>query len=411
MARKGDLDDQVWTFGERSYRGLRIFRVPGFSTLSRDQQQFGGNDLAIIELDRPVDDIKPAKLYSGKKEVGKEAWFVGHGVVGDGENGIHEPPAQQRLAGTNVLDSVGSKSDYSMYSDTTLIYDLDGPLDDDPNETGGLVPTDLEYCGTGGDSGGGVFVKKNGELQLAGILFGGVDANGLHKAGKTFRYGEMGAVVRVSSHRDWIESVLSNPESIADDQASTSKLRFEIIDEHRNPVTGFTVHGETVEGDIHRIVTGTNELLIDPIDPTQRRRRTMVIRDAAGTLGKVVRLDKELVRELDGRIQLLPLATIRAQLFDLSGKPVQNYSVSATVIPNEKHLRRLDPVQTDGQGNIEMKVPCWSKYLLWYDGNQTAFTTTTSVFPGKTYDLGKVRLATGKMVPPEEAKRQQQPAK
>ena len=395
VIRKGSISDQTWLFGSQPSTATRVFHVPGFLKDNLSEAHFEGLDLVLVELDRDVPDIQPAKRYRSRDEAGKQAWLIGHGVVGDGKSGRHEPATQMRLAGQNALDAIGSDSPYSLFSDRTLMFDFDGPGDADPNSLGAAEPMDLELGNMGGDSGGGVFVETNVGLRLAGIIFGGVDAERKHLGGKLYQYGQVGAAVRVSSYNQWIDAVIADPNSFDDECKTEAKVTFRIIDDRRQPVTEFTVLGATPEGNDLRTIGESSELTIDAIEPTEQR--VLVIRNADNTHGKVVRLDTALRDELNGTIQLLPLATVRGRLFDLTGKPLANDSISMTVVPNQRHLRRLESVKTDANGNIEFKVPCWSKYLLWYDGNRTAFETTVSVRPGKTYDLGKVRVNTMEM--------------
>ncbi|TWT51388.1 Trypsin [Rubripirellula amarantea] len=402
VANSAEAEEHAWHFGDQARKGVRVIHLKGYQESARDRWHFNGNDLAIVQLDRPINEIEPAIRYRVNDEVGKTVWCVGNGLIGDGQEGLRRPLIQERLAGTNVIDTIGDQSAYSLFSDRTLMYDFDGPAGGDLNMMGDEHPTDLEYSATDGDSGGGLFIEQDGELLLAGIFFGGVDSGRSDRKGSAYSYGEIGVAVRVSSHNDWIDAVIEDPRSYADENRQAETIRLKVIDEKRQSVENFTVLGLTPEdGETLKQYESTDEFSLGPI--TEHRKRTIVVRNVANTIGKVVRLDDRLLAELNGSVQLLPLATIKARLFDLSGRPLKSDSIYLSVRPNEKHLRRLKTIKTDDEGRIEVKVPCWSKYLMWYEGNHTAFKSTLSVFPGKAYDLGDIRVATGPMVPPKKA--------
>jgi hypothetical protein len=164
-----------------------------------------GNDLGLVWLDEPVENVTPAQLYSGSGEQGKVALSAGYGRYGDGETGAVGFDGQKR-AGTNVIDL--------KLLGKILITDLD-----DPGNPLGLFfpsyrPTPFELLINQGDSGGGTFIADGGQVYLAGIhsFIGSLDP--------TYgNYGDIAGSVAVSPWVDWINATIENP-------ASASTLTF-----------------------------------------------------------------------------------------------------------------------------------------------------------------------------------------
>jgi V8-like Glu-specific endopeptidase len=63
-------DSSVWKFGDNFYRTKRMVKYPKLQTVTQEAQ-FDGWDMALIELEKPVKDIKPAKRYRGNEELGR----------------------------------------------------------------------------------------------------------------------------------------------------------------------------------------------------------------------------------------------------------------------------------------------------------------------------------------------------
>ncbi len=179
-------------FGTHEYRVTRVIEYPGYSN------KRGGVDLALFELDRPVDSTTPVPIYVGKHELGQMVTLVGFGGFDTFEaeqserfaNGVAflASPTRERIkrAGTNVIISVG---------DTDQLI-----LRVDPPESA----TELEASVAGGDSGGPALLPVNGKMYLAGVISSMAD----HRPASEDRAGVYGArfeVKRVSSFARWIE--------------------------------------------------------------------------------------------------------------------------------------------------------------------------------------------------------------
>ncbi|MFQ3649327.1 MAG: trypsin-like serine protease, partial [Gemmataceae bacterium] len=138
------------------------------------------HDLALLFLDRPVEDVTPARVFSGNP-LGMHGVAVGYGVQSDGY-GNELVGANPRIAFENTIDYVGPE-DGRLLSylgedparahevGVTLRSDFDDPSGT-ANSYGGVEPLALEGGTATGDSGGPLFVPHHGEWKVAGVLFG-----------------------------------------------------------------------------------------------------------------------------------------------------------------------------------------------------------------------------------------------
>lgn len=137
-------------------------------------------DLALLKLDRNVEDIEPARLYTLDNERGREIYFVGCGNSGTGNEGVTLRDGKRRGA-TNVIDSVSMSGIY---------FDLDSAD----------TATELEGINGPGDSGSPTLLVEDGKTYLVGVSSHGVPGpNGL------FRYGCGDVHVRVKSFASMIQ--------------------------------------------------------------------------------------------------------------------------------------------------------------------------------------------------------------
>lgn len=124
-----------------------------------------GHDMVALRLAEEVTGIIPAIITDEVIALpGDTVTMVGYGSqrpsdVLNGRDGIGIKTAAQ-----NIIDSVGGAS--INYMSSCLYADFDGPMSEQNN------PLPLEGLLNGGDSGGGMFVFKNGKYYLAGIAKG-----------------------------------------------------------------------------------------------------------------------------------------------------------------------------------------------------------------------------------------------
>jgi len=151
-------------------------------------------DIALVGLDTPVEEIEPISLYRAEDEVGSEIELLGRGLHGTGENGESGATDDGQLRrATNTVDSV---------DDHFLRLTFDPPSRE--------ASTRLEGVGAGGDSGGPVFLRRNGITYLAGLNAWG-DSCDVDVA----KYTAFDHQIRVSQFVAWIDAGTSGRESEA----------------------------------------------------------------------------------------------------------------------------------------------------------------------------------------------------
>jgi len=86
-------DSSVWKFGDHFYRTKRIVKHPKLKP-NAEETQWDGWDMALVELETPVLNIKPAVRYRGNEELGRTITKVGYGFIGNGKAGLSTPRTQ-----------------------------------------------------------------------------------------------------------------------------------------------------------------------------------------------------------------------------------------------------------------------------------------------------------------------------
>jgi hypothetical protein len=103
------------------------------------------HDIALVELNEPVLDVKPATIYMKNNELDKEIWFIGIGGTGNG------------LVG-ETIDNAQNNGVLRKAQNT--IMEVEGPLIKFTfNKGKDALP--LEGVSGGGDSGGPAYLKSN----------------------------------------------------------------------------------------------------------------------------------------------------------------------------------------------------------------------------------------------------------
>jgi hypothetical protein len=194
-------DSSVWMFGNKYYKTKRIVKHPKLMP-GAEEAQWNGWDMALVELDKPVVNVKPAVRYRGSSEVKSMITKIGFGYIGDGKEGLAAPRMQERLGGNNIIEAAGGTYEGRDFGSDVLICDFDAPNDPSSNKFGAAEALDLEIGGSKGDSGGGVFIEEDGQQMLVGIVSGALN--------RQLKYGAVMALARVSSANGWIDSVISN---------------------------------------------------------------------------------------------------------------------------------------------------------------------------------------------------------
>ena len=126
-------------------------------------------DLRIARL-RGANFRTVAELYTGRSELFEEAVIAGYGVGRErllvAQNRVYgyrweRRPSMAFRAGTNRIEAVRDSSSHKGLNSDVLVALFDGP--------DSYRATEFECIPTGRDSGGGWFIKENGQWKLAGI--------------------------------------------------------------------------------------------------------------------------------------------------------------------------------------------------------------------------------------------------
>ena len=167
-------------FDERSYEIEAIHIHP-------DWKKGGPSDIALLQLAKPVANVKPTPVYRASDEGGKAVVIVGHGYTGKiGEKPSRENWDHKKRAAINTVDRV-----------TPRILGLRiKPADD---------ASDLQGAAAPGDSGGPAYIQTDEGLFVAGIGYATDDANADGIVGSV---GDWELYARVSAFYSWIEATM-----------------------------------------------------------------------------------------------------------------------------------------------------------------------------------------------------------
>jgi len=179
MFQRSGGNVEVFVDGQDGFAVDQVVLHPGFAPM-------GPNDIALLHLEQPIIDIEPAGIYRTRDERGQTIVLVGHGDTKPGSGGEWVVDGRRRGA-TNLIDEV---------NESHIVFDFDEPEN----------ATDLEGTAGPGDSGGPAFIDQDGIPFIAGVSsLGEPGENGPGTYGAREHY------VRVSSHAEWIDSVLADP--------------------------------------------------------------------------------------------------------------------------------------------------------------------------------------------------------
>jgi len=155
-------------------------------------QQVEAVDLALIKLDRPVTNIRPASLYQQMDELDQVVSLVGWGFTGMGTPGIVDNDGKMRRAQNTVMNA-----------GKWLEFLFDDPRE---NDSSALL---LEGVPGLGDSGGPALLETPQGMIIMGVALGEINnPNAPHQGA----YGSISLYERVSTHYSWILQVIGEAE-------------------------------------------------------------------------------------------------------------------------------------------------------------------------------------------------------
>ncbi len=206
-----DAKTLSFVIGGETYQVDRKIVYPGWNG-----NLWSGTDLGLVHLVKPVENIKPAQLYTGGSELNQTDTVVGFGKTGTGQSGDTKCDGLKRGA-QNVISQIENQR--------LLVADFDNPLPPGAVPLGYSHALPLEGLIAPGDSGGGLFITTSTGTYLAGInSFVGSDFGLPHSI-----YGNFSGHTRVSAFSDWIEARIRG-ENLAqidrpqDEAASSQRL-------------------------------------------------------------------------------------------------------------------------------------------------------------------------------------------
>lgn len=186
------------------YAASNWYTHPGWGASNGDV--YDGYDIALVRLSTPVTGFTPATIASSTNLI-EEGTIVGFGSTGTGLTG-YTSLDQLKRAGNNMIDARGSGA-VGEVSSNVLFVDFDKPGDTSASTLGATTPLDLEYLSAPGDSGGGLFVTRNGQTLLRGITSFGVE----NKDNVTdFSYSDLAGFTDASAFNSWITTTMTVPE-------------------------------------------------------------------------------------------------------------------------------------------------------------------------------------------------------
>lgn len=149
------------------------------------------DDIALIKLSQPVNDVAPVGMYRASDEQGKLGKLYGKGATGDGLNGqdMHSPRQFILRRAYNKIASADGR---------WLTYRFDP----------GAQGHHLEGTTGGGDSGGPLLIEVDGKWTLAGLTAWQF-ATGDISDFKPGLYGQVNYLARISHYAKWIDSVMA----------------------------------------------------------------------------------------------------------------------------------------------------------------------------------------------------------
>ena len=180
------------TIAGQTYSVKQVVLHPKWATSNRE--------MALFQLDRPVQNVEPIPLYDTSDEQGKIVTFVGRG---DSGTGLTKPvTADHKLrTATNRVERV----EVDM-----LVFRFDAPEDENT--------TPLEGVSGPGDSGGPALIESSGVTKIAGLS---VSSSGRPPG----TYGNLEFYSRVSIDADWIqETMASEDETVSQESSSSESL-------------------------------------------------------------------------------------------------------------------------------------------------------------------------------------------
>ncbi len=171
-------DNHMIAIADDNYTIEQVVPHPNFV----GEQPGDVDDIALVKLNSPVNQVAPFDLYEDEAELGQEVLLLGRGDYGNGQLGTIGTDKKLRKA-TNLIDEVDNH---------WIKFHFDAPPD----------CTSLEGVSGIGDSGGPALIAERGKLFIVGV-----SSWQDHEDEAYGLYGAVEYYTRVSRYIVWIHSV------------------------------------------------------------------------------------------------------------------------------------------------------------------------------------------------------------
>lgn len=193
--------DRVWINGR--YRSVeKVVVHPGYRSgptarPTGDAAPFmiemaANDDIALIKLSQPMDDVIPVEMYRSADEQDQLGMLYGKGATGNGLSG-------QDVYSTRRGELRRAYNRVSGADGRWLTYSFDAGPEAHP----------LEGATGSGDSGGPLLIEVDGKWTLAGLAAWQYVTGEISEF-QPSRYGQVNYLVRISHYADWIDSTMAD---------------------------------------------------------------------------------------------------------------------------------------------------------------------------------------------------------
>ena len=184
---------------------------PGYTGTTPGPDGVWHDDLSLIKLATPINDVSSYGFYSGPLS-GQTLTLAGYGAGGNGTHGVNIPAnSNVKRVGQNRVDVILKDNNGGPQAEI-YVFDFDGP-DASTNVYGNPAPPNLtlganvEAQFAGGDSGSPAFVYDNGVWKIAGIGTFNGSTTGL--PGSNVKFGSVGGGTIIAPYLGFINATIA----------------------------------------------------------------------------------------------------------------------------------------------------------------------------------------------------------
>jgi len=205
----------TWVIGVRHASGQTVEVDGKVYKVAKEVRHPNDADLVLLQLDGKVPNPSSLGFLEFDQLKGKEVKIVGCGRGGSlaGDGFVTEAGSErERRSAMNTIDGTqpmqinfGTPGSPKIFTSQVLLYDIDGDSVPERNVMGSAKPVAGEGGHADRDSGGGWFVKRDGEWKLVALCAYVHTGNAKAKYG----FGSIGSAVYLNVYKDWIKRTIS----------------------------------------------------------------------------------------------------------------------------------------------------------------------------------------------------------